>query len=405
MLVRDFRPVYKKGLGADIQRRVKIGMGFMPAMPAFELGLACAIGFVDHAADRAGSGRVARIDQNEINSGKVGLIGDELPKLVERPTCVPRSLPLTKPYPFTDSLEVFKGDPARGAFGRRNDSLRNNVVCLPPKASLSARNALKLAADRAGAFPFAFSASRSLLERAPQQVEALSTRFDAITGMQIAVAGGGDVRDAEIDADEVAGGCFRPVRQIDRHKQEPLAVFAANEVALPDARIEITALVATHDDRNDDAPFQGQQRNAINALERHHALIKGHRRELAEMRPLRLVPLVRLANLCKTAHCHLSGKAKALTERHIVRLLQSDLVANIRCKRLACKPVSRFIKANDGRLKCLGLLFVGQDLRLQRQFHKAYNRLIRPIVSTQTEARFPLHPGSAQDGASNANVR
>lgn len=343
VLARDFGP-HDDGLGPDVQGRVDVRMGLMPTVPTSELCLRGPIGFIDHAAFVACPGGVARIDGQNLNSGELSLVGDELPELMERPSMHASPLPLAKPYPAADARQFFEGNAASGAFGSRNERLGNAVVRVLSEAGLTAGDGLEPAADGARALALALPAGRRALERAPGRGVALAAPLDVVAGMEITVAGGGDVGHTQIDAEEVGGGRLRPVGKVDRHQQEPLAVAAAHEVALANGGAEALGLIAAHHQRHGHTAGQGQQRDAIQPLEAHHALVEGHRRQGPEARALGLVPLVRLADLRDAAHRHLRRQAEPLAQRGVMSLLERDLVSQLRRKRLARQPVGARIE-------------------------------------------------------------
>ena len=64
----------------------------------------------------------------------------------------------------------------------------------------------------------------------------------------------------------------------------------------PLAWVEPLGLVLAHDEGDDHAAGERQEAHAVDALEAHRPLVVGDRRVLAELGPLRLVPLVGIAH-------------------------------------------------------------------------------------------------------------
>ena len=392
--LRDFGP-HDNGLGPDIPGRVDVGMGFVPTMPTPKFCLRGAVRFIDRAAGIAGPRRVARVDGHNLNPGNQRLVFDELPELEERPSMHTSPLPLAKPYPITDAIEVFKGDAATGAFGRRNERLGNAVVHVLSETSLTAADGLKTAANGSRALAFVLPTRSGPLKRAPRRGVALTASLDFVTGMQVTVAGGSDVRHAKVNTKEVGCWRLRAVREIDSHQQEPFAVAAADEIALPNGRAEALRLIAAHYQRHDNSAGQGQQRYPIKALEAHHVLIEWHRGEGSEVRALGLVPLIRLANLRDATHRHLRRKAKPLAQRRVMRFLERDLVGDLYRKRLSCQPIGTSVEGAQCRFKRSGLVLAREKLGLQRQFHTdtyRQNRSMRQQVSAFGGTPIPPRP-------------
>ena len=70
------------------------------------------VAFGDVAANGAFPAGVARIDRNTQHGRKASLVLDKASQLVERPTGHQTTLPLAKPGPVTDALEVLQGNAA-----------------------------------------------------------------------------------------------------------------------------------------------------------------------------------------------------------------------------------------------------------------------------------------------------
>jgi hypothetical protein len=90
------------------------------------------------AAPRARPRRVAGIDRHDEDARQAGLVLDERPELVERPSRVPGAVLPPNRCPLPDPAEVFDDDPASGAVGTGDDGLADLVVDLAPEASLAA---------------------------------------------------------------------------------------------------------------------------------------------------------------------------------------------------------------------------------------------------------------------------
>lgn len=83
----------------------------------------------DVVATRTGATSVPRVNEGYGDSREPCLVLDEGPELIEAPRVVDATLAATinrcpAPYP----LQVFKGDPAAGVLGLRDQALRDNMI-------------------------------------------------------------------------------------------------------------------------------------------------------------------------------------------------------------------------------------------------------------------------------------
>lgn len=366
MLFRDFRPIDSgPGPGSDVPGRVHVRMVGVSTDHAAELGLRWTVGFGDVSASRTFPARIARINDDDFHACLPCLVFDKGTKLMERPAAHLRPLPLAKPCPVAEALEVFEGNPAPSAFSLGNERFGNDVVDVPAKARLMPRKGFELAPDGFGAKSTALATGCCLLERPALVVQTHAARLDAFPGVPIAIAVRGDVRHAEIDAQKVRRRCLGAFWQINGHEQEPFAVLAAHKITLPLGSRKTFGLVAAHDDRHQDTTGECQQRHAIDAPKAHQALIVRDGCERAKARALGFVPLVSLADLRNAAHGHLRRQAEAFAQGGVIELLQRDLVGRFPGKRFSCQPVRCRVEGAYCRFKRGGLLWRRQKLCLQ----------------------------------------
>jgi hypothetical protein len=110
----DFAPAFNTA-GSDVDRRIVVGVPNEVTKTTFKCRLREAVSFVDMPTPAAHLRGVGRIDLDERHSGLVGLVGQKRPELGERPRMQRGPLGLAKPYPPTDSRQLFDGDTASGA--------------------------------------------------------------------------------------------------------------------------------------------------------------------------------------------------------------------------------------------------------------------------------------------------
>lgn len=156
-----------------------------------------------------------------------------------------------------------------------NERFGYAMILVGAKSPFLPAQALELAPDvlRTHASPL-FGRS-SPLETGAQCVLPTPDGFDRIAAVVLPVAVGGDIGHSEIDADEVGRWQIGAVWQIDGHKQEPLAILAQDEIALPLGGGKPFLLILAHDHGHENATGERQKRHAVNALEAHQPLVIG----------------------------------------------------------------------------------------------------------------------------------
>ncbi|KPH97847.1 hypothetical protein OK006_8843 [Actinobacteria bacterium OK006] len=132
-----------------------------------------------------------------------GLVRDECSQLGEGPAGMGGPLGLAKPYPLADARQVFQGDSATGTFCLGHHMFRDLVVDVPRPSRLLAPPFLQAPFDGRGVLALQLGTQASLAQAGAVQLA---------SGHDLAVRGGGDVRDAQVDPEEVhqvrVQGCF-----------------------------------------------------------------------------------------------------------------------------------------------------------------------------------------------------
>jgi hypothetical protein len=98
--------------------------------------------------------------------------------------------------PRADAFEIFEGKPTLRALGRAHQVLADRVVDIGGEALFAPTALAKQPLGRTGPAP---------LEAGPEPVVASPQAVDAAAGERLAITGGGDVLDAEVDAQIVRG--------------------------------------------------------------------------------------------------------------------------------------------------------------------------------------------------------
>ena len=79
---------------------------------------------------------VLRVHKDQGHPASLRFVGDERPELSERPTVQPVTLIFLSPYPITDAVEFFEGDPAFGALSQRYNAFGNYMIEISSKPTL-----------------------------------------------------------------------------------------------------------------------------------------------------------------------------------------------------------------------------------------------------------------------------
>lgn len=106
----------------------------------------------DMATARAGLAGVGRVNQNNGHPGDVGLVGEKLPQLIERPAMVLSSLRFPHPGPLPNAGQVLKSNRRLSRFGFLDNLLRDAVIDAFSKSSFLAADPPEQLATAFGAF-------------------------------------------------------------------------------------------------------------------------------------------------------------------------------------------------------------------------------------------------------------
>ena len=150
------------------------------------------VGFLDMPTHSALLAGVFRVHQDNRDTGQSRLVVDELPQLGEAPIAVSRSLlGSSSPGPRANAGQVFQGNRAVRALSFCYETLANLVVDVFLEAALAAREFPQVAFGRQAA---------ARLQVGTELLHPLAVALDRCAGQHVAVAGGGNVGHAQIDA-------------------------------------------------------------------------------------------------------------------------------------------------------------------------------------------------------------
>src|SRR5262249_37786421 len=146
----------------------------------------------------------------------------------------------------------------------------------------------------------------------------LTSCFNLGAAESLAVRIGGDVLNAQINADEISCWRRRAIGQIHGHKQKPFAIFAPDQIALAVFSVESLGLELAHDDGNDDPAFERQKGDTVTPFERHQPPVIGDARIFLESRAFGFVPAIGFADLGDTTDGHLSRESEIIAQLAVV---------------------------------------------------------------------------------------
>src|SRR6202034_2928317 len=156
---------------------------------------------------RALPAAVAGIDRDQENTCQRSLLAQKGAKLMERPTAQSGRVLFPNRYPVGGALPLFQGDAALGALGLGNDLLQDAVIDVSSEASFFATELLELPSGAARAL---------LLQFRAQRTSAIANLVDLPSRQLLAIGGGGDGFDAEINPRKVIYHAWLRVRNIAR---------------------------------------------------------------------------------------------------------------------------------------------------------------------------------------------
>lgn len=326
---------------------------------------------VDYSAARAAFARVTRVNEQHRHASASSLVLDKLAELGECPVTQACALSTTGRNPAANMLQVFETYRPAGALRGFNERPRNAVVFVFLEPRLLLREFAETALGRLGA---------ALLKTSTASVKIGSDLFDSFPGVTLAVAVGGDIGDAEINAER-----FKRIDQFwvvdiaDAGKVELAAHI--HQIDLTLAESEHVALMLAHGGLDLDAAVDSPDRDDIVGLKANDALVVRLCGMLAEddLRRFEIVGLlcrVSVSDLGDTAHDRLSAKIKPFAGFGIRQLVQIELPGFASLETSLRKPVARLIAALKRVAKQVCLFARRFEFDVRHQLHSFKYRQI-----------------------------
>jgi len=336
-------------------------MSRVSADTAKELALRLAICPFDMPTSRAALAGVFRVYQDDRNTGQPRLVVDELPQLGKTPIAVPRSFVFaSNPCPRADMRQIFQRNSSVRAFGSLNESLADRVVNVFLETALATCQLFQVAFGRLCAALLKLSAEALVLPAI-----ALNRR----ASVDVAVAGSGDIRHAQIDSQCSVNITLIRIGNI-THCQQVEHAFTIYEVgfALPvcqQLKLTLARLIGNVQ----------PSANAPNAdtlvvgLPRQNAVVIGNRAVRLEAVLCPLIKRIGVRNLGNTANDHLRRQSAAFPCRVVTGGLQIETAKLFQLPRLFTEPVAKGVGLFQRLQKVRPLFVVGQQFDLRDEFH------------------------------------
>lgn len=345
---------------ADVNGSVDIGVGCVITRATPKLVLALSVLFGAVSALSAGTAGIARIDGHEMHSGKSGFVFQKQPELRERPGMQNCTLPLPGLDPFADTIQIFDGNSATGAFSFGNDLLADVVVHPCGEALFFTSQLLQPPLCRTSLF---------LLKFGSQSAVTVAHRLDLRTGVALAIRVAGDAGDAQIDTEKLCWLDWRCVRKIDSAVEiEP--ALAVRQIGLTFDPVKPLLLVFAVDQRHDYAAFrQGPQADTVQSLESHDAFVVSDRAIRLKDWTFCLIAREAFNGLANSADSHLSGELELRANLRVSQFVDRWLAVNFRLESTLSREGSGFVDPLHSGKQPLALFGVRQNLQLEREFH------------------------------------
>lgn len=100
----------------------------MAALLALENGLRATVRFMDKATSRASTGRIARVNHDDLHACQFGFVFNLGPQVCESPAQPLRAVGLANRSPRVDAGQFFDGNPAIRVFGFLDDGFTDLVI-------------------------------------------------------------------------------------------------------------------------------------------------------------------------------------------------------------------------------------------------------------------------------------
>jgi len=265
-----------------------------------------------------GLGSVGRIDQENLNSAHLGLVGDELSQLKERPAVKDFSKPFSVPRGLPDVGEIFKRDGRTALIGKRHNLFGNPVVHILLKPFLGAGGLSKMPPGVASAFA---------LKSLSQSMIAISNRLDSFASELCSITAYCNFLYSKIDTENIA---VRFDRLIGNFYHKIKKVFPAPFYDFTVAELgcfgKHPLLVFTKNKRYSLPSVSGGDRGRLNSIKAERAVVAERKNRLFECMLLLFLRSVRVAHFVFNITANLRRKMKSGLDSIIDKMMERHAV-------------------------------------------------------------------------------
>ena len=266
----------------------------------------------------------------------------------------------SSPYPGTNPLQIFQGDPAAGALGNGNYLFGNLMIDVSREGLFFAAALAQKPFSRAGAFGRKPGAKPAVSQ--PKAIQLTACKASIVTGV-------GNRYQPKINPKPVLDFRFWRLRNFNGSKEQP-QVIPAKEIALtfPGAKQFTLALAA--EERNGEPPIDGPDADQLCVyVPGKDAPVEGYRTALPKDPLPPLIQFVSVGHFGDEPDNDLSRKCKFFADLAIKESLQPELVKLPGVPGELAQPVSRSVSPPERTLQRVGLLRQRLQFDLDSQFH------------------------------------
>jgi len=324
--------------------------------------------FRDETATRTGLGSMLGVNQFYQNPSKSCFVGNKLSELGESPRLMALPLAFSNLCPLPDTLEVFKGNQAGGAFSLRHQSLANYMVGIPSKASFLPRQLFKM--------PFSRLCPPAL-KRSLEFAGLFSNLIHLLPGVKLTIAINSDMDNTEVNPQCPSGVIWCWLRGINSNGKVE-NTLPQDKVALPDHSIDSGFLILSNPNRDNLSTLKGQNRDIVQSLKRQNTRVKNHSRVGLKDIQFGFIPAIDFNDFTHTSHCHLSRQSIMLSQIAVSKMVKLYLSSSVMLKGKLGDIVARFVKSLHSAKKSLVLFLTRGKLNQKGLYHTisiAYSNL------------------------------
>jgi hypothetical protein len=301
---------------------------------------------------------VLRVHKDHGYTASLCFVGDERPELSKRPTVQPVTLIFLSPYPVTDAIEFFEGDPAFGALSQRHYAFGNYMIGISGKSSLFSA-------------PLSQETLRALgslfLKLLAKSIIAMANLINLLPTVPVSVRIKGNTSHSQIDANQIHYRFLFYVWNIDCDMEKEVAL-PVDQVALATRVREQFPLFVAADKWNGESLWQCPDRD------KGLVQIPGEQTQVVDdctgglKPPLRLTDGISVGDLRAYQTSGLSRQSEEQPNAFIAGALQFKMSENTKLHGTLRQPIACRVKDPHRRQQTFPLRHVRQKFYLDDCF-------------------------------------